>query len=532
MHMNTISIPFATTQSFSKLVVDYVAKDSALRPFIQDFPSRLSLENQIQIRKKNPVNREILFQVISDQYKGLKFSDEVSSNIHLLLSQKTFTICTAHQPCIFGGPLYFIYKIAHAVRLAKDCKEYFPDFDFVPVFYMGTEDNDIAEIGSVNVGEHKYQWQTQQTGACGRMNTNDLQPICEALLAMLNENVADEKWLMELLREGYLNHHSLSDATRILVNGLFASHGLVVLDADDKRLKAQFKAVVQDELFNRNSNQLVDKTSSDLATHYKIQAKGREINLFYIVDGIRERIEFSNQRFKVHNTRISFTADEMQNEIELHPEHFSPNVILRPVYQEMILPNISFIGGGGELAYWLELKAVFDYYQVAYPILVMRNSFLIADQKVGSQLKSLDLEWDDIFLDHEQIVKKLLADNGALLALKPLLENIQQTFTEIEKLGKQLSVNLETSMKAHHAKSNRIIKRIQEKFTAQIKRKEQDMMNRVGQIKGKLFPNNSLQERYDHFIPYYKIYGKSIIDVLVNSQNGLESSFIILREEE
>nr|MBP6314148.1 bacillithiol biosynthesis cysteine-adding enzyme BshC [Chitinophagaceae bacterium] len=529
--MNTIFIPFAATQSFSKLAVDYVANVSTLKPFIQDFPSHISLENQIQLRKRNPVNREILHQVLSDQYQKVNITKEVASNIELLLNDKTFTICTAHQPCIFGGPLYFIYKIAHAIRLAKDCKEYFPEYNFVPIFFMGTEDNDIAEIGSVNVDGQKYQWQTQQTGACGRMNTTDLEPICIELLAMLNENLEDEKYLMELFKEAYLSQHSLADATRILVNGLFASHGLVVLDADDRRLKRQFKFVVQDELFQRTSNQLVEKATSDLAKHYKIQARGREINLFYIAEGIRERIEFIDQGFRVHNTDISFTVEEMHHEIETHPEHFSPNVILRPVYQELILPNISFIGGGGELAYWLELKTVFDHFNVTYPILILRNSFLLIEQKIGLLQKNLGLPWEDIFLDKELILKKLLADHDSLATLRPLLETIQQTLSEIEQLGRQLSDNLEKSMKAHHAKSNRISKRIQEKFTAEIKRKEQEMISRVERLKGSLFPNHSLQERYDHFIPYYKIFGKAIIDLLVNSQKGIDSAFIILTEE-
>ncbi|MBK8144585.1 MAG: bacillithiol biosynthesis BshC [Bacteroidetes bacterium] len=127
--------------------------------------------------------------------------------------------------------------------------------------------------------------------------------------------------------------------------------------------------------------------------------------------------------------------------------------------------------------------------------------------------------------------KKLLADHDSLATLRPLLETIQQTLSEIEQLGRQLSDNLEKSMKAHHAKSNRISKRIQEKFTAEIKRKEQEMISRVERLKGSLFPNHSLQERYDHFIPYYKIFGKAIIDLLVNSQKGIDSAFIILTEE-
>ncbi len=530
MNLVKNNIGFSDTNSFSKIANDYLNKDEKLKGFVRDFPSREAVEKQIEI-KKNTIDRRLLHEVLQAQYTGIAMNETVRKNIDLLLHEHVFTICTAHQPCIFTGPLYFIYKISHAVKTAKECCQLFPGYHFIPVFYIGSEDNDLEEIGSFFLDQKKLVWNTTQTGACGRMSTQDLQEVTKEVLAILNENEADEKWLKELIESAYLTGNSLTDATRILVNGLFEKYGLLVLDADDVKLKNRFKTVIEDELFNQHSSKIVKETTGKLAKEYKVQAAGRDINLFYLKGDIRERIERKEDEWNVNNTEIIFTESELREEVRNHPEHFSPNVILRPLYQETILPNVVFIGGGGEIAYWLELKEIFDFYDIAYPVIMLRNSFLLVERSIKQRLDKLNISTGEIFLGNEMLYKRIIAEDENLLMLKSKIASIDKIFEEIEKTGVEININLAASVKAHHAKTKRITDRIIQKFTAHIKRNESDKIKLADNVRRALFPANTLQERHDNFIPYFKKYGKKLIEILIEVQPALESEFVILTEE-
>jgi bacillithiol biosynthesis cysteine-adding enzyme BshC len=533
------TIPFADTHAFSQMAIDYVGNHEGLRGLINEFPSLSAIEDQI-IRRKQAFNksicksadRSLLQQVIRKQYASLDIHPEVQKQIDLLTAENTFTICTAHQPCIFTGPLYFMYKIAHAIRLASECNRQWPAYHFVPVFYMGTEDNDLDEIGTIHIDHQTYKWSTTQTGACGRMQTADLKPVTDQLVALLNLDIADEAWLAALIEQAYNRGHTLADATRIMVNGLFEHQGLLILDADETQLKSLFAPLMEDELFNQHSSAEVQMAAGEISKHYKVQAAGRDINMFYLKEQLRERIEKKNDRWVVNNTAISFTEEELRSELQQWPERFSPNVILRPLYQEMLLPNVAFVGGGGELAYWLELKSLFGHYDIPYPLIFLRNSFLMIDHLVQNNISDLQLSNTDLFLPPEKLYLKLLSENAALHTLEQKLQLLEEVYRDIETLSRPIGVNLSTSIKAHHAKANKISARMAQKFRAYLKKAESEKILKADKIKAALFPSGSLQERHDNFIPYFKKYGKRWIELLIQNQSGAEAEFIILKENE
>ena len=374
-------ISYESTGSFSQLVIDYLNQDEKLSEFVTDFPSIESIKKQIELRKKVTVDRNALVDVLTEQYQqnGIALEEsELGESISKLKQENTFTICTAHQPNIFTGYLYTIYKIIHAIKLAKECEEQLPGYHFVPVFFIGSEDNDIEEIGAVNFKGEKYQWQPSDTGACGRFSTDSLVEIRDEILAQFGASEFEEI-LKNQIVTSYNGSKTLSEATQHFVHSLFHDQGLLALDADDKRLKESFKPVIKDELENQNSHKLVIEHNTRLAQNYKIQVEPRELNLFYLKGSIRERIEKKGAQWTVVNTDITFDDTAL---VETNPEYFSPNVILRPLYQETILPNVAFIGGGSEIAYWTELTSLFDHYSLPFPILLVRNSVSIVTQKV------------------------------------------------------------------------------------------------------------------------------------------------------
>ena len=343
--MDTASqfISYLQTGCFSKIVTDYIAEKKILQPFYSHPVSKEGIKSAITQRNLFTTNRPLLVDVLLKQYASLHTSDAVKSNIDALLNENTFTICTAHQPNIFTGHLYFIYKILHTVKLAKELKEQVQDYDFVPVYYMGSEDADLEELGEVNINGKTYQWKTEQKGAVGRMK------IDKAFIALIDEiegQLSVEKFGDEILvqvKKAYSIDKTIEQATFEFTNYLFADYGLVILLPDSAVLKNEFSSIIKKELAEQFSGKAVAETIAHFPTEYKVQAAGREINLFYLKDDSRERIEKVNSEWSIVNTKIKFTSEEILDELKNHPERFSPNVILRPLFQEMILLTLLLV---------------------------------------------------------------------------------------------------------------------------------------------------------------------------------------------
>ncbi|RYD96753.1 MAG: bacillithiol biosynthesis BshC, partial [Sphingobacteriales bacterium] len=333
-------IPVKETGYFSRLVNDYVNENQDLHSFYDFEINDAGLKKAIDTRKHFPVDRELLHTVISEQYAGLEISPAVKANLELLRAENTFTVCSAHQPNLMTGYLYFIYKIIHSVKLAAHLKSLDAAANFVPVFYIGSEDNDFEELGHFRFAGKVFEWHTDQTGAVGMMRVDEpLERLIKALLPVLGPAGTSEKYLRNTILSAYKKGNSIAMATRILINDLLGFLGVLVLDANDARLKRKFVAVIKEEVLRPEAFELVKQDSERLNATYKAQAFFRPINFFYLKEGLRERIEYINNEYLVLNTELKFSAAEMEAEIEAHPERFSPNVILRGLYQESILPD-------------------------------------------------------------------------------------------------------------------------------------------------------------------------------------------------
>ena len=364
--MQTETIPLEETDCFSKTFTDYLAGKNELTSFYNQYPSIHSFNESIKSRKFTRQKRDTLCSIVASQYSNFTPSSTVSENIQSLKNANTFTITTGHQLNIFTGPLYFLYKIITAINTCKELKNKFPNYHFVPVYWMASEDHDFEEISYFHFEGKKISWETDQQGAVGRFDPKGLLEIARKLPAGAS-----------FFNDAY-NESNLAGAVRKYVNYLFGDEGVVVLDGDEADLKKSLIPIIEDDLFHHNSEKLVSK-SSDLLNKsgHKTQVTAREINFFYLDNGIRERIERTTQGFHVVDTTIKFTGKEIKKLIQEHPEKFSPNVILRPLYQEIVLPNLAYIGGPSEIIYWLQLKGVFDHFEVPYPFFMPRNFGLI-----------------------------------------------------------------------------------------------------------------------------------------------------------
>lgn len=530
MDCSTQYLPYEKTGYFSKIVQDYLQQHENLKPFYLHNTNLEGVQSSMNARDEHPVNRQVLVEELTLQYQGIAASKKLQDNIQALLLQNSYTITTAHQPNIFTGPLYFIYKIVHTIKLAEELATAFPDKKFIPVYYMGSEDADLDELGFVQVGTEKLVWNTTQTGAVGRMKVDkDFVSLIHLIAGQVGVLPFGNE-LIQLFSTCYTIGKTIQQATLELVNALFGSYGLIVLVPDNSRLKALFAPVIKKELTEQFSEKIVAATISQLQKNYKVQAAGRPINLFYLINDKRERIEFNNGVYEVAALNLQFTKEEMLEELHTNPERFSPNVILRGAFQETILPNIVFIGGGGELAYWLELKNVFEAAGVAYPMLLLRNSFALLSAKMFAKQTALGLTDEALFLPTHLLVTDYVANHSKNeLTLSTELEELTAFYLKLKHKAGLVDASLNEHILALEANAMKKIKALETKIKRAERRKFATADHQIQVLKENLFPGNSLQERHDNMALFYSHYGASIIECIYQSSKGLDSAFGLIK---
>lgn len=526
-------LSYESTGYFSSIVADYLAEAATIRPFYTHLPNLDGISSAIQSREKFATPRNVLVSALQEQYKAVHTDKSVTFNIEALADTKTFTIVTAHQPNIFTGPLYFIYKILHAIQLAKHLSEQLPAYRFVPVYYMGSEDADLDELGQISIDGNKLNWSTSQTGAVGRMTVD--KELLKLLSAIEGQTgvLPFGKELTELFRQAYTSGRTIQEATLHLVNALFGRFGLVVLIPDQQMLKAQFSSVIQKELIEGFSHRIVSNTIGELEKNYKVQAGGRAINLFYLINDRRERIEKEGDDFVVNALNLRFTQTQILDELNTYPERFSPNVILRGAFQETILPNIAFIGGGGELAYWLELKKVFEAIEVPYPVLVLRNSFLVMTSEQEKRMQKLELHHQTLFSKADVLLEQLVKKNtNQQLSLTSEMNLLSNLYDQIKLQAGAIDETLTAHVASLQVKAAKRLIELEKKMLRAEKRKYEAEGRQIQSLKAQLFPNDSLQERVDNISGWYGRYGTVWIDMILQNSLSLESAFVILTMEQ
>lgn len=532
MDCNSARLPYRQTGYFNKIVVDYIDQSPPLKPFFAFSPSLNGLQKAIDARKKFTTDREALVQELRKQYKAVYSHKLVEKNIDALLSPDTFTITTAHQNNIFTGPLYFIYKILHTIKLAEYCKNSLAPYNFVPVFYMGTEDADLEELNHIYLGGQKLVWNTKQTGAVGRMK---IDKDFIRLIGMMEGQLAVQpfgKEIISLIRDCYKDGETVQAATFKFVHALFAEHGLVVLLPDNPQLKRQMIKIFEDDLFNQTASGIVENTAEKLqAAGYKLQVHPREINLFYLKDDKRERIVRQATGYKVQGTGLSFTGVALLKELKEHPDRFSPNVILRGLYQETILPNIAFVGGGGETSYWLQLKDMFDHYKVPFPALVLRNSFLIIEKKRRERISKTGFTAEDFFLPEQELMNRLVTrETKNEVKLNGSFPEMEQLYESFKKQAAAADASLARHVDALKVKTVERLQELEKKMLRAEKRKFADQQRQITAVKENLFPKNGLQERIENISYFYAKWGSDFIHQLCVHSLNLEQEFVIIQE--
>lgn len=509
------SLPLKETDLFQGLFNDYISQQLSIRSLYGFHINREAYQSFLDTRPYENLDRETLVKSLLVQAATVTNTSDLSlQNIRQLNDAGTYTVTTGHQLCLFTGPLYFIYKIISTINLSKTLQQAFPNNTFVPVYWMASEDHDFEEINHAHVFGKKLSWNSSQKGSVGEFSTEGIQEVIAELQTVLGESENSAK-LIQLFTKSYTEHPTLAQATRYLVNELFGKYGLIILDGNDAQLKSLFKAEFKSDIFENKSATAVNQTIQTLKEKgYGIQVNPRDINVFYKDAGLRERIEYKDGTYQVLNTNISFSKEALTRLIENDPEKLSPNVVLRPLYQQKILPNIAYVGGPGEIAYWLEYKALFEAYHITFPVLMPRNFVLFIDKGTDNKLRKLNLNIQDVFTDGEELVKNLIKTQHADISLEESKNRLADVYQSIVNTITAIDKSLIGATEAEKQKALNGIQNIEQKINRALKQKSETDINQIWSVKQKLFPNQVPQERYDNFSMYVAKYGEAFMNGL------------------
>jgi uncharacterized protein YllA (UPF0747 family) len=468
---------FSSLNAFSSLLLDYLAEKPALNGFYGNGPQIAKFKEQISDKKGFPTSSRVVLQtVLTEQYAAIG----VEMPSVDLRDENTFTVTTGHQLNIYTGPLYVIYKLVSTINLARALRAAYPSQRFVPVYWMATEDHDFEEINHFFAFGTKYEWDTSQKGAVGRFQLSDFPRI-----PLRNE----------IFDQAYSEGKTLSEAVRMYMHALFGAEGLVCLDADDARLKSLFAPIMEADLKQQVHEPIVRATTEKLeALGYKTQVSARPVNLFRLTENDRVRLE------KGDSVEITDA---------------SPNVILRPLYQEVILPNLAYIGGPTEVAYWLQLKGIFDLHQIPFPILLPRNFAIVKTQKQAEKAEKLGLSLADLFKTELELRRDFVAGRTEhVLDTASELKALQPILASLAERAKSIDSTLEASVLAEQARWTKGLERLAKKMKRAEERNQGDEVRQVLALKETLFPDGEWQERHTNFLEFASDHPHFIADLL------------------
>jgi len=512
----------------------YAQLNPALREFYPHQPELAAIEQLISQQKASyqPSTRQVLTQVLRQQYATIADNSQALATIDLLAQEQSFTVCTAHQPLLFTGTFYFIYKIAAVIKLAQELKAAYPQHHFIPVYWIGSEDHDFDELNHCHIFNKKITWTDQQGGAVGSYDTQSLAEVVENLKTILG-NAPEYQPIIAQITAAYLQKTTFAQATFAFVHELFKHTNLLILDQNQPELKRLCLPLFLDDLQQQSSYNLVNQTTQALNEKgFKTQAAPRPINLFYLLPNQRERFTLENNQYKVLNTDIIIPKEEIETFVNEHIAQISPNVILRPLMQETVLPNLAYIGGGGEIAYWLERKSQFEFYQIPFPMLIRRPSALFVDKNSSEKMQKFAFETDFWFESADVIIKKFLTENSSEdISLTGEKEQVKNLYAQIMSQYPRLTAQLGNAIQGQQTTVTNLLNTLSEKMTRELKRLEAENVQQIGRIKEKLFPNQGLQERTDNFIPFYAKYGADFINFLIAQFEPFNPTFYIFSEQ-
>lgn len=521
-------INFGDIPGNQNLFLDYIYEFENVQEYykhnFRNKDSYVNLFKSISASRKDKQHN--LSAIIKNQYSSLQsISNKTVRNIELIDKEKTITVVTGQQLGILGGPLYTIYKIITAIRLANQLTERYDEFKFVPVFWLEGDDHDFNEVRSINLFDNEnqvinigYKEEIDDDDAKQSIGKINFDEALNEFFSKYESSLRDSDFKNELLiklKECYQVGKSFKQSFKELIYWLFDEYGLVIFDPQDVEVKSLLKPIFKKEVndFAIHTQKLI-QVSAKLEELYHAQVKVKPVNLFYHTDEGRYSVEPVEGVFKLRRKRKQFTSEEILAEIENSPERFSPNVLLRPICQDFLFPTGFYIGGPSEIAYFAQVTPLYDFYNIVSPIIFPRSSATILEKNVASGLDKYDLSMNDIFLGLDGLKEKVIAslsENNIEIAFEEASKEIELTFDKIKENLFAIDKTLVDSSGRYKDRIMSSIAELKSKATKAQETKHETTIRQLTRLSNLLYPLGNLQEREINFTYFYNKYGKDFI---------------------
>lgn len=494
-----------------KLILDYLNNKKELHKFYHLFPSHKNLIIQARLKLNSFNNRNLLLKIIKQQLEdNLDIIDPNQKiNLYKLSKKNTATITCGHQLNILTGPIYFIYKILQTIKLSKELNQIQKEIYFVPIFWFATEDHDFLEINHFWFKKKKWVWEGINDQDVGKKSITNLLPILKKFIKEIKLFPKSEK-IIFWIKNSYFKSKNLAEATYKLVNYIFSHYGLIGIDGNAPSCKKILEPIIKEELLNYRCFKEVSLSNQELLKlDYKIQVNPKKINLFKLN---------KNKRIYINDKYANFLIEEI-----------SPNVLIRTIYQELILPNTAYIGGNSEISYWLQLKKYFDYFDVLFPILIPRNSFTILTEKQFKKINKFNISYYDLLNDKSKTIKNILLQKSKIsIDFKRNIKQIGHIYDSMIRESEKTEKSLKNLLLAQKIKQINQFKKIEKRIIKAEKNKQIEIVKSIEQLYEDFFPNGNDQERYINFFDVY-LENTNLLDLIYKNISTIEPYSKILK---
>ncbi len=526
-------INYKKIPGFSRLFLDYVNNFGNVEKFYSiDFKKEnyfASLFNRVLANQK--VKNKEIKEIILTQNKNILLSDSTLKNIEKLALGNTIAVVTGQQVGILGGPLYSVYKAITVIKLSNYLNDKFEDFNFVPVFWMATDDHDFREISSINlIDENKnlikitYDDNLPREFNRGSVGNIKIKKTFESVFKQLEDVLTKTEYTQDLLsrfKEFYSQGKTYSQAFKELFNYLFGKYGLIIFDPSAPKVKELLKPVFKKEIANfRSNSDAVLLRSAVLEEDYHAQVKVRPINLFYSDRSGRRPVEPAENGLKLKRGKPALKLEQILNMIDENPQSFSPNVLLRPICQDYLLPTCVYVAGPSEIAYFAQVMPLYDKFNVLPPVILPRASVTIIEKNIGKILKKFKLKPAEMFLTSEnfkKLVLKVFSEKNASGIFEKSTEELNSFYDNLKLQLRKIDSTLEIPVEKARAKALNNLNILKEKAVKAVEMNNQTAFRQIEKTRNLIFPEERLQERRLNIIYFLNKYGIEFIDFLVNN---------------
>lgn len=527
-------INFSNIPANQNLFLDFIEEfDNVAKFYSKNFRDKDNyIKHFNRLIQQDRSHRNKLTQIIKNQYSTKKVSKETEANIEQLDSPKTIAVITGQQLGLFSGPLYTIYKTITAIKFCKKLKEDYPEFNFVPIFWLEGDDHDYDEVRTISLLNNEniltdisyndgLEEETNR-GSIGKLKFNEnINLVFEELQKTLRETEFKAS-LIDFLKTIYSPGKTFLESFSELLFNLFDQHGLIIFNPIDDEVKKLLTPIFRKAItdFQYHSTALVER-SAELEEVYHAQVKVKAINLFYLDEKERLLIEPTETgELRLKGKRKKFSFEEILNQIENTPAKFSPNVLLRPICQDFLFSTGFYIAGPGEISYFAQVNPLYEFFSIEEPFIYPRASATIVEQGVNQVLTKHNLSIIEIFVDEKELIDKIVRASSEL--------NIEQLFSSanenINNVFKDVSEKIILIDKTLGDLSEKSLQRIQQtldylkqKATEAEKRKYETSIRQLSKVQNILYPKNNLQEREINFIYFVNKYGMDFLKWLYDN---------------